>query len=130
MNGSGAANKGIYCAYRSFGITGSAAKRAGRRSDVTKTGSLSNWGNPEFRVELQKRFSRSAGERTTECQTSAKLVDRFDIRRLPRRGHAGFEPVRNRLRRTVRLGVVMGHHSGCVLVTSGKRSSSSFAARS
>lgn len=27
---------------------------------------LSNWGNPEFRVELQKRFPRSTGERTTE----------------------------------------------------------------
>jgi hypothetical protein len=27
---------------------------------------LSNWGNPEFRVELQKRLLRSAGERATE----------------------------------------------------------------
>jgi hypothetical protein len=27
---------------------------------------LSNWDNPEFRVELQKRFLRSAGERATE----------------------------------------------------------------
>jgi DNA-binding Lrp family transcriptional regulator len=37
------------------------------------------------------------------------LVDGFDVRRLARRGHAGFEPVRNRLRRTVRFGVVVGH---------------------
>ena len=27
---------------------------------------LGNWGKPEFRVELQKRFPRSAGDGTTE----------------------------------------------------------------
>ena len=37
------------------------------------------------------------------------MVDRFDVRRLARRGRAGFVPVRDRLRRTVRFGVVMGH---------------------
>ena len=65
MNGSGAANKGIYCAYRSFGITASAQRE---RADVPTSTRLvlNNWGNPEFRVELQKRFPRSTGERTTE----------------------------------------------------------------
>jgi hypothetical protein len=38
MNGSGRANKGTFCAYRYFGIIGSAGKRAGRRTGVTKTG--------------------------------------------------------------------------------------------
>jgi hypothetical protein len=35
---------------------------------------LSNWDNPEFRVELQKRFPRSASERTTDsvCAKSHK----------------------------------------------------------
>ena len=49
------------------------------------------------------------GERLDQFQAFAKLGDRFDIRRLARRGNAGFVPVRNRLRRTVCFGVVMGH---------------------
>ena len=66
MNGSGRANKGTYCGCRLFGITGSAAKRAGPTYRRHQDWFLSNWGNPEFRVELQKRFLRSAGERATE----------------------------------------------------------------
>ena len=48
-------------------------------------------------------------QRFDQCQASAKLVDRFDVRRFVRRSRAGFVPVRDRLRRTVRFGVVMGH---------------------
>jgi hypothetical protein len=48
-------------------------------------------------------------QRFDQHQASAKLVDRFQVRRLARRGRAGFEPIGDRLRRTVRFGVVMRH---------------------
>ena len=71
MNGSGRANKGTYFACRLFGITGSALKK-GPTYRRYQDWFLSNWDNPEFWVELEKRFVRSANERTRES-VRAKL---------------------------------------------------------
>jgi len=71
-------------------------------------GRKQGWTKRHLQVQLALGPLVRIGQRFDQRQASAKLVDRFEVRRLPRRGRAGFVPVRNRLRRTVRFGVVVG----------------------
>ena len=62
-----------------------------------------------LQVQLARGPLAHIRQRVDQRQASAELVDCFDVRRLARRGHAGFVPVGDCLRRAVRLRVVMRH---------------------
>ena len=70
-------------------------------ADVGVAGDLGRvQGRTKRHLQIQLALGPLAGirERFDQCQASAKLVDRFEVCRLARRGRARFVPVGNRLR--------------------------------
>ncbi len=68
-------------------------------------------GGTKRHLQIQLALSPLAliGERIDQSEALVELADRFDVRRLPRGGHAGPKPICDRRRRTVRFRVVMRH---------------------
>ena len=81
-------------------------------ADVRVAGDLGR-GQGGTKRHLQIQLTRSPlariRQRFDQCQASLKLIERLDVRRLPRRGHPCLVPVRDRLRWTVPFGIVMRH---------------------